>query len=211
MTTAVYRRQAKYFRQAYVSGEHGWPVEGATPEIHAYLKRIRPRHALDLGCGEGRHSILMARMGAAVEAVDLEPLALRKAKAFARAAGVARRIRFSRGDALGLRFADASFDVVIDSGVFHHIVKPDWKRYVREMARVLRPGGHLLLTVFSMKFRHYPGERRTRPWLYHRNHYDRFFRRGDIAPIFAPTFALEEIREERKGFWHCDLSRGTEL
>lgn len=201
----VYRRQAKFFHEAYVSGDHGWPVEGPTPDVARYLKRIRPRRALDLGCGEGRHSILMATMGCAVEAVDLEPLALRKARAFAKAAGVARRIRFSRGDALDLRFGDESFDVAIDSGCFHHIVKPDWKRYVREMARVLRPGGHLLLTVFSMKFRHYPGEKRTRPWLYHRNHYDRFFRRGDIAPIFAPAFSMEEIREERRGFWHADL------
>jgi SAM-dependent methyltransferase len=207
---AVYRRQARFFRRAYETGVHGWPVEGPTPELRDYLRRIPPGRALDLGCGEGRHAILMAKMGFRVEAVDLEPLALAKAQAFARRAGVRGRIRFSRGDALGLRFPAASFDVLLDSGCFHHVTKADWPRYVAGVARVLRPGGALLLTVFSTKFRHFPGERRTRPWLYHRNHYDRFFRRGQIAPIFAPAFALEEIREEHHGlagFWHCRLRR----
>lgn len=201
----VYRQQALFFRKAYEEGVHGWPVTGATPEVVAFLKRIgRGDRALDLGCGEGRHTILMAKMGYQVEAVDLEPLALRKAKALAR--GV-RGIRFSRQDALDLRFPDGAFDVVIDSGCFHHIVKPDWKRYVRGIARILRPGGRLILTVFSMKFRHYPGEKRTRSWIYHRNHYDRFFKRHEIAPVFAPAMKLEAIREGSGGFWHCLLRK----
>lgn len=206
---AVYRRQARYFRRAYAEGVHGWPVSGATPEVRRYLKRISrsgPRRGLDLGCGEGRHAILMAQLGFRVEGVDLEPLALRKAGACAAAARVRKRIRFSRQDALKLRFGKETFDVVVDSGCFHHMVKPDWPAYVREIHRVLRPGGHLILTVFSMKFRHYPGEKRTRPWLYHRNHYDRFFGKRDLAPIFAPDLVRRDILEEHKGlngFWHC--------
>lgn len=208
---ALYRRQAGFFRRAYETGVHGWPTSGPTPELAGYLRSLASsRRALDLGCGEGRHAILMARLGMTVEAVDLEPLALRKARALARRAGVARRIRFSRRDALDLRLPAGRFDIVLDSGCFHHVVKADWSRYVGQVTRVLRPGGSLLLTVFSTKFRHHPGERRTRPWICHRGHYDRFFRREEIAPIFAPAFSLEGIREEHKGlngFWHCRLRK----
>jgi SAM-dependent methyltransferase len=211
MTRPVYRRQARFFRRAYETGIHGWPISGSRPEVRLYLRRVRrqccgrPR-ALDLGCGEGRHAILMARLGFAVEAVDLEPLALRLAGRFARRAGCRAAIRFSVQDALDLRFADGTFDVVLDSGCFHHIVKPDWPRYRREVARVLRPPGYMILTVFSTKFRHFPGERRTRPWLCHRSHYDRFFRRADLAPSLAPQFELRRVIEQHEGlsgFWHC--------
>lgn len=205
---AVYRRQKRFFAEAYETGVHGWPVAGPTPDVAAHLRRVVKRgdRALDLGCGEGRHSIHLAKLGARVDAVDLEPRALKLAAAAARRAHV--KVRFRTADALKLPFDDGAFDVVVDYGCFHHIVKPDWRRYVREMRRVLRPGGHLVLSVFSTKFQHYPGETHARPWLYHRNHYDRFFTRAEIPRIFAPAFETVAIREEHEGlngFWHALL------
>src|SRR5438045_3717752 len=137
----IYLQQLKFFRKAYESGEHGWPVEGATPyvvRLVARLGRGGGKRALDLGCGEGRHTILLGRRGYEVVALDLEPLALRKARAIVAGAGV--RARFVAGNALDLRFPAASFDLVLDYGCFHHVVTRDWPRYRREVARVLRPG-----------------------------------------------------------------------
>jgi SAM-dependent methyltransferase len=205
-TRAIYRRQAEYFRRAYETGVHGWPVEGATPQVARLLSSLGPgrgRCALDLGCGEGRHTILLARRGWTVTALDLEPLALRKAREAARRAGV--RARFVRGNALDLTFPGGSFDLVLDYGCFHHIVPGDWPLYRRQVARVLTPGGHLLLSVFSTRFRHHPGERRTRPWLVHRGHYDRFFTARSLRRAMAPEFAPRRLLEEREGlngFWH---------
>src|SRR6188472_2953535 len=171
--TTIYAKQKKFFRKAYETGEHGWPETGPTPQVAALAARAgsgRGRTALDLGCGEGRHTILLARMGYDVTAFDLEPLALEKARAAVRKSGLT--ARYKAGDALHPDFDDAAFDLVLDYGCFHHVVTRDWPRYRRQIARILKPGGHLLLSVFSTKFRHHAKERRTRNWIVHRNHYD---------------------------------------
>ncbi len=205
----IYAKQRKFFRKAYESGEHGWPEVGPTPHVARLLKSLgsgRGKAALDLGCGEGRHTILMARQGYAVTALDLEPLALQKARGYIRRAGL--RADFVVGNALDLKFGDASFDLVLDYGCFHHVVTRDWARYRREIARVLRPGGHLLLSVFSTKFKHHADERRTRNWLVHRNHYDHFFTPPEIRGAFGPTFQVRRILEELQGlngFYHALL------
>jgi SAM-dependent methyltransferase len=196
----IYRRQKKFFRKAYEEGRHGWPVEGSTPQVDRLARRLGKgggRKALDLGCGEGRHTILLARLGYAATGVDIEPLALSKARAFGRRARV--RARFVRGDALDLRFAPGSLDLVLDYGCFHHVAKGDWPGYLREVTRVLRPGGHLILAVFSTKYRHHAGERRTRNWVVHRNHYDHFFTPRELRRAFSSRFDVREILEEHEG------------
>ena len=208
--SAIYAKQARFFRKAYETGEHGWPAEGATPQVEALLRDLGPgrgRRALDLGCGEGRHTILLARRGWAATAADLEPKALAAARAACRAAGV--KASFREADALSLDPRGA-WDLVLDYGVFHHIVTRDWPRYRRSVGGALRPGGHLLLSVFSTKFRHHAGERRTRNWLVHRNHYDHFFTPGEIRGAFAPDFRLEACLEELdglNGFFHSRLQK----
>ena len=203
----IYGKQKDFFRKAYRTGEHGWPVEGPTPQVARLTRRLgrgRGRRALDLGCGEGRHTLLLARLGYEATGIDLEPLALRRARAFARRAGV--RARFREGNALDLRFPDGFFDVVVDYGCFHHLVRRDWPRYRRGISRVLRPGGALILSVFSTKYRHHAGERRRRNWVVHRNHYDHFFTPAEIRRAFFKSFDISEILEEHEGlngFLHC--------
>jgi SAM-dependent methyltransferase len=106
---------------------------------------------LDLGCGGGRHAFGAFRLGARVVALDMSFEELVKVRetigAMVDAAEVpeGREAGAVRGDALRLPFGDESFDRVIASEVLEHI--PDDEAAMKELARVLRPGGTMAVTV----------------------------------------------------------------
>ncbi len=108
---------------------------------------------LDLGCGNGRHAFEAWRRGATVVALDASAADLVAARAVVGAMTEAAQLPgptpggLVNADALALPFADAAFDRVIAAEVLEHI--PDDHRAIRELARVLRPGGRLAVTVPS--------------------------------------------------------------
>lgn len=106
---------------------------------------------LDMGAGGGRHAFEAVRRGAHVIAFDLGMDDLRQAASTLYAmeleekpAGIGMCVQ---GNALQLPFADGSFDRIICSEVMEHI--PDDRGAARELARVLRPGGTIAVTVPS--------------------------------------------------------------
>lgn len=105
---------------------------------------------LDVGCGEGRHTI-GAYLNADVEAigVDLSEKDLQTAKErfadFEEKNNSRKSLLFQKADALALPFADNSFDKVICSEVLEHI--PDYQGVLAEINRVLKPDGLLAVSV----------------------------------------------------------------
>lgn len=206
----LYRRQRGFFAEVYESGgPTPWPSTEPTPAVtrlaHFLKRRRRGGRVLDLGCDEGRHALLFAKAGFFTVGLDYLPAPLKTVVERTRRAHLAHRIRFLLGDALLPPFKPGSFNTLVDCGVFHHVKKADWSIYFNRVLGLLRPGGYFHLTAFSTKFKHYPGERRTRNWHIHRNHYDRFFAKRDFARIFGDWCEILAIEEEHKGlngFFH---------
>ena len=202
------RANREYFRRAYHSGAHGWGAERPCHYTVAFLRRLRhlipDGRLLDLGCGEGRHSVAAARLGFKVTAADSEPLALQRARRFAKLKGV-QGISFCQADALRLPFQAASFDAVLDYGCLHHQRKSDWTAYMASLARVLRPGGFYALSVFAPKFHLFQGGRR--PWHIAQGAYRRCFTPQDIRALFDKDFKILELIPESRGFWHALMRR----
>ncbi|KNE81673.1 MULTISPECIES: class I SAM-dependent methyltransferase [Streptomyces] len=117
----------------------------------SYLDRglIVPGRALDLGCGPGRNALHLASAGFAVDAVDLSPTAI--AWAEERAAEAGADVRFHCGDAFDLTATELTgpYDLIHDSGCFHHLPPHRRVSYLGLLDRVLAPGGHLSLTCFA--------------------------------------------------------------
>jgi ubiquinone/menaquinone biosynthesis C-methylase UbiE len=113
---------------------------------------LRPgERMLDLGCGFGRHAFEAARRGAEVVALDAGEAEVEGVVAMFNAMQAEGELDTDapaaavQGDALHLPFADGSFDRVICSEVLEHI--PDDLAAMRELTRVLRPGGTMAVTV----------------------------------------------------------------
>ncbi len=109
---------------------------------------------LDVGIGTGALAMTVAdRLSdGQVTGIDATEAMLRQAEENVRAAGLSDRIELRQAWAESLPFADASFDAVVSSIALHHT---SVRQSLREMARVLRPGGRL--AVADMSLPHWPG------------------------------------------------------
>jgi len=101
------------------------------------------RRVLEVGCGVGDFAVHLARAGAEMTAVDFSPAAIEMARARATTHGVA--VDFRAENAQALPFSSESFDTVFSCECLEHL--PDPAQALREMARVLRRGGQLVLTT----------------------------------------------------------------
>jgi SAM-dependent methyltransferase len=121
------------------------PVMTATVTLGSLVELVPADPAtrwLETACGPGIVSRgLAARVGSGA-GVDLTPAMVEKARAEAAAAGLG-NVEFSVGDATALEFADGSFDGAVNRFSLHHIPVP--QRVLEEMARVVRPGGWVVL------------------------------------------------------------------
>jgi ubiquinone/menaquinone biosynthesis C-methylase UbiE len=103
---------------------------------------------LDLGCGPGALSVLLARKAQPrlVAAFDLDAGLVKQTRRRAKGLPVAPLV----ADAARLPFADARFDAVFVVGVLHHI--PNWRAALPEVARVLKPDGRFCFAEPSRRY-----------------------------------------------------------
>ena len=137
------------FKEAQRQGwKHFAPLEGlTTPPAARLVKWANVRSGqsvLDVGCDTGVVAITAARIGARVRGVDLTPELLERARENAAVANV--EIDFREGDAEALSFGDATFDVVLSQ--FGHMFAPRPDVAIREMLRVLKPGGTIAFATW---------------------------------------------------------------
>lgn len=142
MKPAEYRRMYEAEEaQWWYAGQRAIAMALLEPELSP-LAAAGSRRLLDAGCGTGFNLVHLARLGRAV-GVDLAPEAI----ALCRERGV----RAARASLPLLPFPDACFDVVTSFDVIYHAWVRDDRAAVAEMARVLRPGGVMLVRVPALR------------------------------------------------------------
>lgn len=136
----------------FVTG--GLGMDGRKGVVAETLDRaeLRPGdRVLDVGCGPGRLAVLAKQRAGdgEVHGIDPSPEMIRVASERAANAGV--EVDFRTGVIEGLPYPDASFDLVTSSFMIHHLPDDLKGKGFAEMARVLKPGGRLLVAELTGK------------------------------------------------------------
>jgi ubiquinone/menaquinone biosynthesis C-methylase UbiE len=154
----------------------------------------RGESVLDVGCGTGTLAIAANRrvgVGGSVHGVDASPEMIARARSKAKKAGA--EVVFENALAESLPFPDARFDVVLSTVMLHHLPGALRREAVREMRRVLKPGGRLLAVDFGGARGHGPGP------LAH------FHRHGHVDPRqlidLATDVGLRVVESGPLGMW----------
>ena len=166
------------FDDAY-QGKPPWDIDRPQPRFLELLARNIVRSPIvDIGCGTGENAIAFAAAGHEVVGIDLVPRAIELARAKAAARGV--DVQFEVGDALDLGGLGRTFATALDSGVFHIFDDAERGRYVESLGRIVEPGGHYVMMVFSdLEPTDWGGPRRIK--------------REEIEQSFARDWTVESI------------------
>ena len=138
---ATYDRIASHFAQ---TREYAWP------EVEAFVEGRSATRALDVGCGNGRHTEALAARADTAVGVDLSRGLLDEAVARSRERGFADAAAFVHGDAAALPLRDGAVDLAVYVAALHHL-SPRERRIesLTELARVLAPDGVALVSAWS--------------------------------------------------------------
>jgi cyclopropane fatty-acyl-phospholipid synthase-like methyltransferase len=145
----------------------------AHTDLVAEMARPQTRQRiLDVGCGIGAPALRIAeRYSCEVTAVNISREQVRQGRRLIEERGMSASVKIARGDARTLEFADASFDAVVclEAAGDICVTEQDKDRLVRELHRVLRPGGHIGFSDLALRTCPAPEDDRTlRAVLYHR-------------------------------------------
>jgi len=152
----------------------------------ALIGPVRGKRVLDVGCGDGVLSVRLAEAGGNVTGLDTDPAMLTAARQRGSASGAI--VTFVEGDARSVPLADSSFDVVVAVTVLCFVAEVE--RVVKEMARVLRPGGRLVIGELG-RFSLWAATRRVSGWLGSQTWSKVHFRTADELRRIASAAGLE--------------------
>ena len=124
----------RYNRKRFGPWNPYWHLYNAVRE----LRTEQPQRLLNIGCGKGADALRYAKLGYAVEGIDISPRAVELSRAAAKRYGLNERAHFSVQPAESLSFPDGHFDVVVGINALHHM---DTTSVIAETSRVLKPGG----------------------------------------------------------------------
>jgi ubiquinone/menaquinone biosynthesis C-methylase UbiE len=180
------------------------PNDGRPFSRFVDFNSLRGKNVLDVGFGSGFSVQLLAEAGADVHGVDLTDWAVETTRARLAAFGLEADV--AQGDGESLPFDDASFDLAFSWGVIHH--SSDMSRALRELLRVLRPGGQLVLMVYnrrSLFYGVYKALQHAQPVAQRLGLHFEGARTGDVEGLVVRHFSQSELRQRLDGAGLVDV------
>ncbi|MCX5803014.1 MAG: class I SAM-dependent methyltransferase [Proteobacteria bacterium] len=170
-----------------------WNIE-TPPDALAELVdsgKVTPCKTIDLGCGAGNYAIYLASIGFDVTGIDISPVAIEIAEENAKKKGV--KWNFLVADVLGdLDEVKETFDFAYDWELLHHIFPDKRKKYIKNVYRIINPGGKYLSVCFSEKDLQFGGSGKYRETPLGTILY--FSSDDELRDLFEPYFNIKELK-----------------
>src|SRR3989449_3963549 len=167
------------------------PPLPAVVDFAGDLKREGAKRVLDLGCGAGRHSMVLANAGFQVVALDISETALKTLEARLKTGSID-NVTLVRHDMADLPFTDGYFDGVICTNVLHHGKIFEIKQVVREIRRVMRKEASAFIVALSTSDFRKGNGKKLEPNTY-------VFTKGEERGIIHHFFPGSELKSCLKG------------
>jgi len=123
-----------------------WDTGISPPELLDFIEHHPPGRALDLGCGTGTNVITLAQHGWQVTGVDFAARAVKQARKCVEEAGEQAELLVN--DVIDLSDLTGPYDLILDIGCFHGLSQEGVVRYIKNLERLLAPGGYFLMYGF---------------------------------------------------------------
>ncbi|MES5957220.1 class I SAM-dependent methyltransferase [Bacillus fungorum] len=150
MLDSLLREPTQFCDDFYSNREKGVPFFTNKPDenlVNYFEKKLlNPGKVLELGCGPGRNAIYFAEKGCLVDAVDLSQESIQWATERAKEKNV--HVNFIYNNIFDLQIEEGTYDIVYDSGCFHHIAPHRRMNYINLVKKALKPGGYFAITCF---------------------------------------------------------------
>jgi SAM-dependent methyltransferase len=150
--------------EPFVGGYVDWEWRHSRHAYDGLVTPVRGKKVLEFGCHFGGTSVVLASLGARVEAVDVDRRYVELTRLNAERHGLGGRVRARLvPDTTRLPFADAEFDLVSCNSVLEYVPPRALAAVLRELDRVLAPGGHVVILGTSNRL--WPYEPHSHRWL----------------------------------------------
>lgn len=151
MLDSLLRDEGAFWNSFYEDRNKRIPffIDAPDENLVNYVERgmIQPGRVLELGCGPGRNAIFLAQLGFEVDAVDLSSEGLDWARERAVEKGV--EVKFMQGNIFEINLPHKEYDLIYDSGCFHHVPPHRRVSYLNLLNNCLKEGGHFAITCFD--------------------------------------------------------------
>jgi len=181
----------KEFDKLYESEECVWGLE-ADKYLAMFLDRAHTGTALDVGCGEGRHSLFLAQEGYVIDAIDISEKAIEKLEHLAEEYGVSTMIFPKVGDTRALELPQQKYDLAVLSYVFPFLKYSDIITILEKVKQSLKPGGCIYVSALTTDDPEYINYSRKQKPIEPRTFYSPglkcycyYFEKGELKTLFS--------------------------
>lgn len=147
------KRDSEWWDSFYSDKSKPIPIFTDRPDenLVSYIEKgiFKPGKVLDVGCGNGRNSIFLAKSGFQVDAIDFSQKSIDWACENARSQSV--EVNFYCDSIFNLCTSPHTYDYIFDSGCLHHIKPHRRNQYLKTIYSMLKPEGHFGLVCFNLK------------------------------------------------------------